>query len=167
MKRALASIIFTLLACAFSGRPPRALLRGQESLPVAINTQSAATPPHLSSTTLSFVSENLGTTSFPLTVILTNPGDTTLSISSITIAGTNKQDFTQQNSCGAPVLAKAQCAISVTFAPTAAGNRTASVTITDNASNSPQTVSLAGTGTAAAAPAVSLSYLLNKAGAIA
>src|SRR5208337_657185 len=43
------------------------------------------------------------------------------------------------------------CTISVTFKPSASGSRTASVSITDNASGSPQTVSLSGTGTAALA----------------
>jgi hypothetical protein len=37
----------------------------------------------------------------------------------------------------------------VTFKPSASGSRTASVSITDNASGSPQTASLSGTGTAA------------------
>jgi hypothetical protein len=36
----------------------------------------------------------------------------------------------------------------VTFTPTAAGSRNASVSITDNATGSPQTVNLSGTGTA-------------------
>jgi hypothetical protein len=38
----------------------------------------------------------------------------------------------------------------VTFAPTAMGSRTASLSISDNASGSPQTVSLTGTGVAQA-----------------
>ena len=42
----------------------------------------------------------------------------------------------------------------MTFTPTASGTRTAAVTLTDNATGSPQTVSLTGTGTA---PAASLS----------
>ncbi|MGB7591531.1 MAG: IPT/TIG domain-containing protein, partial [Terriglobia bacterium] len=40
----------------------------------------------------------------------------------------------------------ASCTLKVTFKPTATGTRTGVVTLTDNASSSPQTVSLTGTG---------------------
>jgi hypothetical protein len=52
------------------------------------------------------------------------------------------------------VAAGANCTLSITFTPKATGSRTASVAITDNATGSPQSVSLTGTGTA---PAASLS----------
>jgi uncharacterized membrane protein len=42
--------------------------------------------------------------------------------------------------------------ISVTFAPTAAGTRSASLSITDNASGSPQTVNLTGTAVSGTPP---------------
>jgi len=48
---------------------------------------------------------------------------------------------------GAIAAVGANCTISATFKPTATGNRAASVTITDDASGSPQTVSLSGVGT--------------------
>jgi hypothetical protein len=46
------------------------------------------------------------------------------------------------------VSAGASCAISVTFKPTAAGRRTGILSISDNATDSPQTVGLSGTGLA-------------------
>jgi hypothetical protein len=48
--------------------------------------------------------------------------------------------------------------VSVTFKPSAAGSRTAMLSINDNAANSPQTVSLSGTGTAASLSVTSLSF---------
>jgi len=84
------------------------------------------------------------------TVTLTNTGKVTLSISNITVAGANPGDFAQTGTCGASVAAGANCSLSVTFAPTAMGSRTASLSISDNASGSPQTVSLTGTGVAQA-----------------
>src|SRR6202023_2888191 len=64
-------------------------------------------------------------------------------------------DFSQTNTCGASVAAGGSCTVSVVFTPTATGSRTGTLTITDSASNSPQTVSLSGTGQlqAAVAPA--------------
>jgi len=81
-------------------------------------------------------------------VSLSNTGTATLTISSIAIAGANSGDFSQTNTCGASVNAGANCSINITFKPTATGSRAASVTITDNASGSPQSVSLTGTGVA-------------------
>ncbi len=111
---------------------------------------------NLSPTSLSFAGQVLGTTSAPATVTLSDPRSVALSITSISITGTNPGDFTQTNTCGGSVAAEANCAIYITFAPLALGTRTASLTITDDAANSPQTVSLSGIGTA---PLVSLSAL--------
>jgi hypothetical protein len=44
------------------------------------------------------------------------------------------------------VAAGASCTFSMTFTPTAVGSRTGSITITDDAGNSPQSISLSGIG---------------------
>ena len=108
----------------------------------------AAPAVSLSSTSLTF-SQQVGTTSKAQTVTLSNTGNATLSITSLAVIGTNSRNFAETNTCGSSVAAGAHCTISVTFTPPASGSRTASVSITDNASGSPQTVSLSGTGTAA------------------
>jgi len=102
----------------------------------------------LSPTSLAFGSQPVGTPSTAQTATLSNTGNATLRITSLALTGTNASDFAQTNTCGSSVAASANCTISVTFTPLASGIRTASVTITDNASGSPQTVSLSGTGTA-------------------
>jgi hypothetical protein len=104
----------------------------------------------LAPTSLSFGNQLLYSASAAQSVTLTNTGSAALTITSIAASG----DFSQTNTCGTSVAVAGTCAISVTFTPTAAGSRTGSVSITDNASGSPQTVSLTGTGTA---PAVSFS----------
>jgi len=101
----------------------------------------------LSASSLTFTSQNVGTTSAAQAVTLTNSGNAALSISGIAPAGTNPGDFGVSNTCGTSVSAGANCAINVTFAPTATGSRSASVSITDNASTSPQSVGLTGTAT--------------------
>jgi len=110
----------------------------------------------LSPTSLTFGSQSIGTTSTAQTVTMTNSGNATLSITSLAITGTNAGDFAQTNTCGSSLAAGASCTVSVTFTPLASGSRTGSLTFTDNAANSPQTVSLSGTGNApAATPAFS------------
>jgi uncharacterized NAD-dependent epimerase/dehydratase family protein len=56
------------------------------------------------------------------------------------------RDFAQTNTCGSSVAAKGKCTISVTFTPRATGTRTSTLKLNDGANNSPQTVSLTGTG---------------------
>jgi hypothetical protein len=101
----------------------------------------------LSPTSLSFVSQLIDTSSTAQTVGLTNSGNATLSITSIAITGSNAGDFAETaDTCGSSLVAGGNCTIEVTFTPSAAGQRTATLSITDNASSSPQTVSLSGTG---------------------
>ena len=62
------------------------------------------------------------------------------------MTGTNRTDFSQTDTCNSGLPPGVNCTITVTFAPTQIGPRTASITITDNAADSPQTVALSGTG---------------------
>ena len=103
---------------------------------------AAAPVVSLSTTSLVFGKQVIGTTSDPQAVSLTNTGTATLTLSSITASG----DYAQTNDCGTTVAAGASCTISVTFTPTKNGKRTGDIVITDNASDSPQLVTLTGKG---------------------
>src|SRR5579863_1464503 len=121
-------------------------------------TQTPAPVVNLSSSSLTYASQNLNTTSAAQTVTLTNTGNAALNITSIGVTGTNSGDFGQTNNCGSSVAANnGNCTINVTFTPTATGARAAAVTITDNATGSPHTITLSGTGAGAPAPGVSFS----------
>lgn len=96
---------------------------------------------------LTFPSQAIGTTSTPQAVTLYNGQMATLSISSFTFTGANASDFAQTNTCGGTVAAGQACTVNVTFTPSATGTRTATLNVNDDAGNSPQTVSLTGTGT--------------------
>jgi Bacterial Ig-like domain (group 3)/FG-GAP-like repeat/Abnormal spindle-like microcephaly-assoc'd, ASPM-SPD-2-Hydin len=100
-----------------------------------------------SPTSLTFASRAVGTTSASMGTILTNTSGVSLSITSIAITGTNSGDFGQTNNCGSTVAGGGTCTITVTFSPTAIGLRSASITITDNAGDSPESVPLSGTAT--------------------
>ena len=124
-----------------SGGQQTVALTGTGTVPVVTLAPSAG---------LSFGSQPLGITSAGQNITLTNTGSAALSITGITLTGTNTGDFGQTNTCGSSVAAGAFCTISVTFIPTTTGARSASVSITDNAVGSPQTVALSGTGVVAA-----------------
>src|SRR5208282_2588854 len=97
----------------------------------------------LSPASLSFGDQVLNTTSAAKTVTVTNTGSATLDISSITASA---NFAVSKNTCGATLGAGKKCKVSVTFTPTELGLLKGSLTFTDNAPNSPQTVTLSGTG---------------------
>ena len=72
--------------------------------------------------------------------------DPLLNITSLAVTGANASDYSQTGNCGSSIAAGANCTIAVLFTPSAAGARAAALSISDNASGSPQTVSLSGTG---------------------
>ena len=97
----------------------------------------------LTPTSLTFASTVIGKTSAAKAVTMTNSGNGLLSISSIAASG----DFAISSStCGSSLAIGKSCKFKVTFTPTQVGTRTGAVTVTDNAANSPQTVTLTGTG---------------------
>jgi hypothetical protein len=118
---------------------------------VSLSGTGTAAGASLSPASLAFGNQSVGTTSTAQALTLTNTGNAALSITSLTMTGTNAGDFAQTNTCGSSVAAGANCTISVSFTPSASGARSAALSIADNASGSPQTVSLTGTGTAAVA----------------
>lgn len=106
----------------------------------------------LSASSLTFGAQPAGTASTPQNVTLSNPGTTSLGISGIVLNGTNPTDFIETNNCPQSLGVSASCVITVKFDPSATGSssRTASISISDNAPQSPQTVALAGSVTVAA-----------------
>jgi len=132
--------------------------------PFTANITGTGTAPtvSLSTTSISFANCLVNTS---CTATITGTDAVTLTNTStssqLQIAGINASgDFVwspaQSNGCTNVLAAGSSCSVNVTFTPTATGIRTGALTITDNAANSPQVVSLTGNGTA---PAVSFSVL--------
>lgn len=78
------------------------------------------------------------------TVTLTNPGNLPLTLTGITITGSNSGDFARTNNCSSTVAAGGECTIPVTFTPGALGSLNATLLVADNGLDSPQSVSLRG-----------------------
>ena len=127
-----------------------------QSLPL-LGTGTAAPAPLavLAPAGLTFPSTTVATTSATQTLSLSNPGNATLNIASIVIAGANPSDFAQTNTCGTSLATSASCTISVTFTPASAASFAATILVSDNVSPQ-QSATLAGTGTAALAPQATL-----------
>ena len=96
----------------------------------------------LSATSLTFAAQTVSTQSAAQTITLTNTGNAALTPLTVARAGS----FAEKNTCPASLSAGANCTISVTFSPLGAGSQSGTITLADNASNSPQTIELSGTG---------------------
>jgi hypothetical protein len=121
---------------------------------VGVTAGSATVSP----SSIGFGSIVVGQTSSSRMVVLKNLGSAAIAVSSKTIAGANPGDFAiTSNSCGTSLGASASCDINLTFSPTAAGARSATLSIADGATNSPQTVALSGTGTPAPTATITIS----------
>ena len=103
----------------------------------------------LSATQISFASQLSGTASSPQTVTVTNSGTADLVITSVSVSGANAGDFALTTAT-LPITVHPNntTGISIVFTPGAAGSRTATLSIVDNAPDTPQSVALTGTGTA-------------------
>jgi len=123
-----------------SGSPQKVSLSGMGVAPAPVVSLTPATLAAFASTTVG-VSD--ATTQ---AITLKNTGNATLTGVAVSIAGTNASSFSQKNACGSSLTASAQCTITVTFKPTAKGALSAKVSVADNATGSPQTVNLSGTG---------------------
>ncbi len=100
-----------------------------------------------SSTHLSFGSVNVSSDGVQ-SVTITNSGNSSVTISNVTVLGAG---FNAGGGIAGLILSPGQTAsLSVTFAPAAAGSASGTVTVTSNATNSPITVALTGTGAAQA-----------------
>ena len=119
---------------------------------VALTGTGAATgsgSASVSPTSLSWVYVAVGNRGAAKAVTLTNTGTSALTISSLTLTGTNPGDYLiSSKTCGTSLAASATCTASIAFAPTATGQRSATLNFNDSATNSPQTVALSGLGTA-------------------
>jgi len=92
-----------------------------------------------------------GTTAVPQNLTVSNTGTGPLHVTAVGVSGLNVGDFSVagSNCLGTAVASGASCTIPVTFTPLAAGIRTTTLTITDDAANSPQLVTINGTAVTA------------------
>jgi uncharacterized repeat protein (TIGR03803 family) len=106
---------------------------------------NVAVAPTFTPATLTFPKQEVGTTSKAKSVTIknVNTGTATLDLTGFTVSG---PFAISANACGATLAAHKSCKVLITFTPTATGPATGTLTISDNAPNSPQTVTLTGTG---------------------
>jgi len=122
-----------------------------QTIQVSGTGTSAGTPGQLTlAGSVVFGTQTLGTTSTASNVTVTNTGGAPVTVSGITSSA--PVEFAVTNTGCTTVIAGAACTVSVTFAPAAAGARTATITLVSNGVGSPQVINLSGTGSSVATP---------------
>jgi hypothetical protein len=101
---------------------------------------------------IDFGDQPLGTTSPATAITLTNSGTSPLTITGIEAS----TEFTETNDCPATLGAGSSCTISATFTPVTEGEVLGTITIADDAADSPQSVSLTSNGGGAGGSGCSL-----------
>jgi hypothetical protein len=107
---------------------------------------SGATTVQFNPTNLVFQAETMNVTSPAQKALMTNTGQTSLTVTNI---ATTPSDFAETNNCPSTPFTLAQnasCVFLITFTPTKTGTITGSLTVTDNATSGASSVTLAGIG---------------------
>ncbi len=132
---------------------------GADSGTLTLTDDAADSPQHISLTgsgqgpvanvspaSVDFGSLNVNNTA-TRTVTVQNNGNTALALSSMAVSGGGGSFTVQSTNCGSSVAPGGQCTVTVAFTPTTVGGSAGTLVVTDNAADSPQDVSLTGTGT--------------------
>jgi hypothetical protein len=124
---------------------------GGGGTPTPTPSAAAAT---ISPSSLSFATQDVGSTSAPQTITITDTGTAPLFFNAVLQGGQDPLDFNlPDDQCvGTTIAPGTSCTLTAVFNPTATGSRIATITVADNAANSPQTITLTGTGTSTSGP---------------
>jgi hypothetical protein len=139
------SVTFTVPASIETGASSLVVVaNGIPSAAMSVTVSgSTSTTVTLTPASLAFGTVAVDTISTVKPVTLKNTGTVVLDITSVVPSA----GFAlSTNTCGSTLAIGKTCKVSVTFNPTALGAQTGTLTFTDNATGSPQTVSLSGTG---------------------
>jgi hypothetical protein len=139
---------------------PTGAQEASSSRNVGINVTKSTETIGFSPTSLTFASQNTGTSSAAQTITATSTGNAAIPISSVALSGTNASSFSQTNNCPTSLAPNATCTINVVFAPAAAGALTASVVVSQTGGGT-YTVGLTGTGTAPPPPVAAFYVATN------
>jgi len=87
-------------------------------------------------------------------ITVSSIGSAPLAVSGVTVGGNDPSSFIVTSECGAPVAPNASCIIRVVFAPKTAGVKSALVSVSSDAKNTIEPVTISGTGALPPAPEI-------------
>jgi ASPM-SPD-2-Hydin domain-containing protein/HYDIN/CFA65/VesB family protein len=125
------------------------IIDSASSKPQFVDLTGSATALKVSPASLNFGSQKVGTESAPKKVTATNAGGAAIVISSVSIGGADRKDFSETDDCaGQTIQPKGSCTATVTFDPAKTGARSAGLYFNlPTGSVSPAPAALRGSGT--------------------
>ena len=126
--------------------PPRPLATSAVTAALAGSIALDMARVHPAPASLAFETQVVGATSAPQTLTISNPGTAPLTFTAITASDGFSVPSGGSCSTSSPVAPGGNCTVDVAFAPTAGGNLTGTLTLTDNGIGSPHSVPLSGIG---------------------
>ncbi len=127
--------------------------------PLLLNQRTCPSAGWAETRQLNFSSPAVGQKTAPQSFTVKATSPVPLVISTVAIGGANSTSFAETDNCkGATLTFEQTCTISATFTPAATGTSTATISVTDNANNTPQMVTLNGTLTAVTVSPTSLAW---------
>lgn len=116
--------------------------------PHTVNLSGAGVALAVSVNALAFGNQVINVASATRSLTLTNKSAAPVSLTSISITGTNANQFALgSTTCGATLAPSTTCNVGVRFTPTSVGAKSASLSIASSDFVSPRLISLSGTGT--------------------
>ena len=125
-----------------TGSPQLITLKGTAAAPILTLA--------ISPTTLAFPATTVGKTSAAQQITFKNTGNINVSLDAFSFTGTNPKAFLlSAKTCGSQLTPAATCTVSLEFKPTLPGTQTATFNAVDNATGSPQLITLKGSAASA------------------
>jgi hypothetical protein len=121
---------------------------GTSQQQVAITGTGSGGPSGTVSASSVYFSPVVSGASYPQSVTFSNTGTGILTLSGISLSGTNSTDFNVTTTCGTTLAVGQSCTLLIVFTPGGAGVRTATLTLADNGAGSPHAVALSGVNSA-------------------
>ena len=123
------------------------LVDSASSKPQFIELSGVGTAIETSPTALKFGTQKVGTKSAPQVLTVSNRGGHSITITGISVGGTDGSDFPETNNCaGQSLEPNSACQVSVTFNPKGTGRRSATMSLKAKGTPSPRPVTFTGTG---------------------
>ncbi len=154
------TLVFAFAPTAVGARTSNLTIASNNSggnVTVTLNGSATTNVPAASAspTSLSFGTQQIGTSSAPQKVTVSNTGGGRLSIAALAFSSPH---FSQTGNCVAASLAAGQsCTVNVVFAPSASGTLTSTLSISHGAAGSPLSIALTGVGSTQPVPVVQAS----------
>lgn len=119
---------------------------GTTTQSISLSGTGVAATYTLTPTAITFPSTTRNTNSTSQRITIANTSSVTMPLTTIALGGTNANQFVKTQTCGTSIAASNSCFVDLSFKPTSAGSKSATLTVTPGGGATAKSVTLKGTG---------------------